>query len=307
MIALGLGPAFAVIATGRALAQVDSVSASASASASLSSPSSWLGAPAPSDSAHDATLTEVPQGGLSASASPRPLGPSDVTSTIAPGDLAAADSFLPPDPGPRENFVPDLLRAPDVTLAFDLSTLLRVSPRDSVGTIPEAPAHGFRTDVNRVPIGSGGVLLGVGAGMSIVWGNRFIFPAISMDFAHSLGARGRVLSGEAGAVLSAETWSTFQFGATLLGVGVRGRHRQWAGSLLLEPGFVGQSTNIRTPVYEGEASWRAQAFSPRLLLTATGCRRIDPTLRICLSASPHVYALGFGNGFTLGFRTEVGP
>jgi hypothetical protein len=296
-----------VVAPPFAHAQSTSTSASSSSSAS-----SAALPPDPSASAAPHPLADVPVGGLapSASASPRPPSTSsdvDVPSLIPLADLAVADSFAPPPTGPRENFVPALLRSPDVALGFDASMLLRVSPGEARGIIPEATTHGFRTESPHVPIGSGGVLVGVGAGMSIVWGNRFIFPAISLDFAHSLGARARVLSGESGAVLSAETWTTYQVGATLLGVGIRGRHRHWAGSLLLEPGFVGQSTNVRASVYDGEATARAQAFSGRLLVTANACRRVDPTLRVCLSVSPHVYALGFGNGVTFGFRTEIGP
>jgi hypothetical protein len=249
----------------------------------------------------------VPVGGLSASASPRPPGPNDVTTLIPQAELAIADSFHPPPTEPRENFVPDLLRAPDVAVDFDISLLLRVSPRENTGTIPGATAQGFRTESPRMPVGSGGVLGGVGGGMSIVWLNRFIFPAISVDLTHSLGSRARLLSGSGGAVLATETWTTYQLGTTLLGVGFRARHRHWQGSLLLEPGFVVQLTTIRASVYDGEASARAQALSPRLMVTAVGCRRVDPTFRVCLSASPHVYALGFGNGVTFGFRTEIGP
>ena len=85
------------------------------------------------------------------------------------------------------------------------------------------------------------------------------------------------------------------------------KHRRWAGSLLLEPGFVLQSTSVSAPRYDALAEGSATALSPRLQLTGNGCRRLDPTLRLCLSVTPHVYALGFFNGFTLGFRTEIGP
>lgn len=252
---------------------------------------------APLGSAGDAASPEAPAPATS-TVHPDPAvpGPSDVVAT-EPGAVAV----------PRTNYVPNVLRLPDMGAVFDLSLLVRSSPRGVDGTLVGAAAKGFRFDRATVPVGSGGAMLGGSMGVSIVVLNRYIFPTIGLDFLQSIGSRARLLSGQGGHVLTAETWRTLQVGGTLFGFGVRGRHRRFAGSLLVEPGFVAQWTPLTTPGYERKIEGSAVAISGRLLLTGTACRKLDPELRLCLSVSPHVYAFGPFNGVTLGFRTEIGP
>jgi hypothetical protein len=225
----------------------------------------------------------------------------------APPSDPGREALIEPVRGARQNFVPDLLRLPDFAANLDFSLLVRSSPRPVDGTIKGGLEKGFRFDEATVPMGPGGVLIGASVGFAIVMHDRWIFPSGGFDLVHAVGAGPRLLSGRGGNIVASETWTTTQLGLTLLGVGVRGKYRRWQGSVILEPGLLVQLTDVSAPAYEGEARSNASALGARVLVTGTGCRRLDPTLRLCFSASPHVYALGFGNGFTLGFRTEVGP
>lgn len=234
-----------------------------------------------------------------------PSGTGSGRSTVV--DPPPPDAVIEPAKRVQDNFVPDVLRLPPLAFQIDFSLLMRSSPRGVDGKIREGGQRGFRFDEASVPMGSGGMMLGGSVGMAMVYADRWIFPSFGIDFAHAVGSRPRLLSGRAGSIISTETWTTYQIGVTVLGVGVRGKHRRWAGSVLLEPGFVVQNTSVTAPNYDAVAEGNAVAFSPRLQLAANGCRRLDPTLRLCLGVSPHVYALGFFNGFTLAFRTEIGP
>ncbi len=260
--------------------------------------------PAPSASA-PGWFGSDPRAPLEPVAADPPTGTASERSPVV--DPPPPDAVIEPVKRVQDNFVPDILRMPPLDAQFDFSLLVRSSPRGVDGKMRQASERGFRFDEATVPIGSGGFMLGGSVGMALVYADRWIFPSLAFDLLHSVGSRPRLLSGRGGSIVSSETWTTYQIGVTMVGVGVRGKHRRWAGSVILEPGFVVQTTGVTAPKYDSSAEANAVAFSPRFQIAANGCRRLDPTLRLCLSVTPHVYALGFFNGFTLGFRTEIGP
>lgn len=162
-------------------------------------------------------------------------------------------------------------RIPTLRLSDDVS----LSSRELVsGTLPTA--GGFRG-------------LGGHADLAYVVRPRLTVPLVGLGFYGAVGDHAPVRSAVDGTIATVQPWRMFAVDVLGPGLGLRFTHRRY---------FFEVTARIGAVLYGGKAELAAGreavdtdvvglAFSARAELS--GCRRLDPENRLCLSLTPRLY------------------
>lgn len=157
-----------------------------------------------------------------------------------------------------------------------------------------------------VPMRGGQTMAGGYADIGLVLDDRVVVPVLGGGIYHAAGSYDAVITSRDGSVVRARPWTTFSAELLLPGIGYRVKRRRWLVSAALR-------TGVSYLVMEGVMASGADADPTDLsagtfLLQAEldVCRRLDPTTRLCVSASPRIYEYEPMNGAMLGIRAEWG-
>jgi hypothetical protein len=135
----------------------------------------------------------------------------------------------------------------------------------------------------------------------------WVFPLLGLSTYAAVGTSPRVLGAIDGTVGELRGWTAMAGDVTLSGLGYRVNDRRWMFGVEVRPGIA--FVMATGALYAGDLATEvpSQRVGFALRGEVEGCRRIDPTHRLCLVASPNLYAFGFGNGGALTLRWEMGP
>ncbi len=162
-------------------------------------------------------------------------------------------------------------RLPTLRLSEDVS----LSSRDLVsGTLPTA--GGFRG-------------LGGHTDLTYVVRPRLTVPLVGFGFYGALGDHAPVRSAVDGTIATVQPWRMFAFDVLGPGLGLRLTHRRYFFEAITRVGVVlyGGKAELAAGREAVDADVIGLAFSVRAELS--GCRRLDPENRVCLSFAPRVY------------------
>ncbi len=154
-------------------------------------------------------------------------------------------------------------------------------------------------------------------------GRTYGMVGFHMDFAFALdrrlllpllGVGGYIAAGDTRAIASSVDgsaarvmpWRSSRFDVLLPGIGIHGVKRRFAGSAVVR-------TGVALAFFEGHVAGGADVVpfetnrgSPLLQVELEGCRRLDPTQRVCLFVAPRLYDFGWLSGVSAGLRWELG-
>jgi len=145
------------------------------------------------------------------------------------------------------------------------------------------------------------------AGSSFVIGDRWVIPILQTSLGGAAGPTPTATSAFDGDPARVDLRGAFRTDLGILGFGVRGNHRRWSGGIRAVPTVVVVS-NIRATVPDGvgttDLTLNTVYFGVRAEFE--GCRRLDPVTRFCIVGAPSLFDGRPFNGFTFGFRMDVG-
>ncbi len=145
------------------------------------------------------------------------------------------------------------------------------------------------------------------AGTSFVIGDRWVIPLLQTSLGGVAGQTPTAAGTFDGDPARVNLRGAFRTDLGILGFGVRGNHRRWSGGIRVVPTAV-IVANVRATVPNGvgtnELTMNTIYFGVRAEFE--GCRRLDPVTRFCLVGAPSLFDGRPFNGFTFGFRMDLG-
>jgi hypothetical protein len=165
----------------------------------------------------------------------------------------------------------------------------------------------FLTKGARLPAGGPITTMGGGVDVNFIFGDRYRLNLLGMDLLVAAGPQQRIASNVDGSIATLRPWTTIRYDVGLLGFGARFKHRRYAWGVGLRSGFsfmqmgatLAEGANVE-PLEKG-----VTATSVLLRAEVEGCRRLDPTRRLCVVLTPSIYDYGWGNGMSFGLRWEA--
>jgi hypothetical protein len=205
--------------------------------------------------------------------------------------------------------LPRHARASELELSFDLHDYFLRSmppmdlqdPRETdVRTVPRSnvastgPQHFFAATLD----------------FALILRDRWRLPMLGAVLGGAIGRSPRVWTSADGTMVTLRPWTAGAFTLLGPGLGVRVKYRRWmigaSVRTLMTYIWMGASIANGPDSFELEdPGVSALGFGVRADLEV--CRRLDPTLRVCLFGAPHVLEFGLLNGISFGLRTEFGP
>ena len=149
-------------------------------------------------------------------------------------------------------------------------------------------------------------MLGIGADVDLTLDDRWKVPLIGGNAWWTVGSYDAVLTIFDGSIARLRPWSTFRGDVLLPGIGRRWKHRRTMWALAVRSGI--SFTTMGGTVAAGSEAFPLDLSAATFLVQVEleGCRRLDPTTRVCLQVVPRVYEYELLNGVTFGLRMEWG-
>jgi hypothetical protein len=149
-------------------------------------------------------------------------------------------------------------------------------------------------------------MVGVGADVDLTLDDRWKVPLFGGNLWWTVGSYDANITGLDGSIARVRPWSTFRGDILLPGVGRCWKHRRnmWAAAIRTGVSFA----TMRGSVAAGTETVPLELIAATFLVQAEleGCRRLDPTTRVCLQIVPRLYEHELLNGVTFGLRMEWG-
>ncbi|MGZ3424362.1 MAG: hypothetical protein ACXVEE_41270 [Polyangiales bacterium] len=145
-----------------------------------------------------------------------------------------------------------------------------------------------------------------GADLAVIYRDRWVFPLVGARVGGAFGPVPDERTTIDGSVARLRRGSTLIADVQLGGFGMRAKHRRWAYGFELLAGITVANAHGSYAYGAQELEMSATRIMPMLRGSFEVCRRIDPESRACLSASTHLYELGWLNGGVLALRWELG-
>jgi hypothetical protein len=145
------------------------------------------------------------------------------------------------------------------------------------------------------------------AGSSFVIGDRWVIPIFQTSFGGVAGPTPTAAGTFDGDPARVNLRGAFRSDVGILGFGVRGNHRRWSGGIRAVPTVV-IVANVRATVPDGPGTVDLTMNTVYFGIRAEfeGCRRLDPRTRLCVVGAPSLFDGRPFNGFTFGFRMDLG-
>lgn len=147
----------------------------------------------------------------------------------------------------------------------------------------------------------------VSLGTSFVIGDRWVVPLFQASVGAPIGPSPTAATAFDGDPALVSLRSAFRTDFGILGIGVRGNARRWSGGIRVVPTVVVVG-GVRATVPDGlgTADLAMNTLYFGLRAEFEGCRRIDPRARVCVVGAPSLFDGRPFNGFTFGFRMDLG-
>ena len=180
--------------------------------------------------------------------------------------------------------------------------------------VPGHDLHVSSGNFMRTSSGIGGTLrldsavfyTGAGVGLGLRT-RHLVIPLFSWDILSAAGGYDEERTSIDGSIVHVRPWANSLMDFGIGGFGYRADKRRWSFAATGRFGFNWQSAAADSVYGAGNEELGASQFSPYLRLDLEVCRRLDPLERVCLVASPNVYAYDQTfHGGVLSFRYELG-
>jgi len=149
-------------------------------------------------------------------------------------------------------------------------------------------------------------MAGFGMDTELALDDRWRLPLTGFNAWWAVGNYDAVNTSFDGSIAKTEPWSAFRFDVLLPGFGRRVKLRRNMVGFAIRTGA--SRIKMDGTVADGAASGVLDLARWTFLaqIEIEGCRRLDPTTRICLQIVPRIYEHEFMNGLTFGIRMEWG-
>jgi hypothetical protein len=149
-------------------------------------------------------------------------------------------------------------------------------------------------------------LVGFAADVELTVDDRWKVPLAGGAVYWAVGSYDATISSLDGSIARLRPWSTFRGDILLPGIGHRWKHRRnmWGVAIRTGISFVTMGGTVAAGAQAVPLELDASTFL--LQFELEGCRRLDPTTRVCLQIVPRVYEHELLNGLTAGLRLEWG-
>lgn len=157
-----------------------------------------------------------------------------------------------------------------------------------------------------VPTKGGLTMMNASLDLAMVWDTRWTFRLAGFGGGWALGSYDRTITSVDGSIADLRPWTAYRFDGILPGLHYRFKRRRWMFGVGVGTGF--SVLVMSGSIASGTTSVPFEAKAPSFVVQADveGCRRLDPTTRLCLTVSPRVYDFGILNGAVAGLRMEFG-
>lgn len=149
-------------------------------------------------------------------------------------------------------------------------------------------------------------MFGMGLDTELTIDDRWKVPLLGGDMWWAMGDYDREVTSLDGSIAYARPWTTFRGDLLLPGLGRRFKYRREMVGIAIRTGYTWMKMD--GSVASGVDTKAINLGSSSFLLQAEieGCRRLDPSTRVCLSVAPRLYEYKWLNGVNFGLRVEWG-
>jgi len=150
-------------------------------------------------------------------------------------------------------------------------------------------------------------MMGLGFDTDLIIDDRWKVPTLGGNAFWAIGSYSSLITSRDGSVVRLRPWTTWRGDILLPGIGRRWKHRRYMVEAALRTGvsWMQVAGSVAAGGDRVELT-NTQAITFLLQAEIEGCRRLDPTTRVCLQIVPRLYEHGWLNGGTVGIRMEWG-
>ncbi|MBX3209101.1 MAG: hypothetical protein KF764_28975 [Labilithrix sp.] len=154
--------------------------------------------------------------------------------------------------------------------------------------------------------GSSLAMIGFGGDVELTIDDRWKVPLFGGNFHWAVGEYDAAITSLDGSIARLRPWTVIRGDFLLPGIGRRWKHRRnmWAAAVRSGFSVAGMAGSVAAGAETVPLELTAQTFL--LQLELEGCRRLDPSTRVCLQVVPRLYDHQLLNGLTFGIRMEWG-
>lgn len=150
-------------------------------------------------------------------------------------------------------------------------------------------------------------MMGLGFDLDLVIDDRWKVPTLGANTFWAVGSYGTLITSADGSVARLRPWSTWRADLLLPGIGRRWKHRRYMIEAALRTGVSWVQVGGSVAAGSGRVELGdTQAVTFLVQAEIEGCRRLDPTARVCIQIVPRLYEHSWLNGGTIGVRYEWG-
>ena len=173
-------------------------------------------------------------------------------------------------------------------------------------TAPAMSTSARELDQGAVPMRGGLAMLGGYADIQLTVHDRWTVPIIGGGVYNAVGSYDAIITSRDGSIVRARPWTAFAAEMLLPGIGYRLKRRRWMFGAALRGGIGWISMDGLQAAGAGSDAMEMTASTFFVQAELEGCRRLDPTTRVCLHLAPRVFEYELVNGAVLGLRVEWG-
>lgn len=171
------------------------------------------------------------------------------------------------------------------------------------------PISTFARDIGEGRVKSRGGIAMVGLGMDteLVVDDRWKVPTVGANVYWAVGSYPTLVSSLDGSIIHLRPWTTWRGDILLPGIGRRWKHRRYMVEASIRTGvsWLQAGASVASGGERVELTG-VQAVTFLVQAEVVGCRRLDPTTRVCIQLMPRLYEHRWLNGGTIGLRMEWG-
>jgi hypothetical protein len=177
--------------------------------------------------------------------------------------------------------------------------------------LPDMQTSAVSLDSRRIGDGAlrsrGGVAMyGVGADVDLTVDDRWRVPIGGVNVWWPIGSYDSVNTSFDGSIAHEKPWTTTRVDLLFPGFGRRVKLRRNMVSFAIRTGASRIGMDGTVAAGPGLTDIELSRWTFLAQIEVEGCRRLDPTFRVCLQVVPRVYEHTLLNGLSIGFRMEWG-
>jgi hypothetical protein len=177
--------------------------------------------------------------------------------------------------------------------------------------VPDMNTSGVSLDSRRIGDGAlrsrGGLaMIGIGGDLDLTVDDRWRLALGGVNFWWPVGTYDSVNTSLDGSIAHEKPWSASRMDVLLPGFGRRVKLRRNMVSFAIRTGASRLGMDGTVAAGSDSTNLELSRWTFLAQIEVEGCRRLDPTYRVCVQVVPRVYEHTFLNGLSIGFRMEWG-